>query len=92
MSEPTNNPNAQFKPLDNVCEFLNALHIFAEEARHNVTRYIGAIQFCAHVQSGVSQCLIYGSPDEDACLVGVEYMIGKEKGVDPQEWEKAETE
>lgn len=78
MSDSNNNPNAQFKPLHNICEFLNALHIYADEARHNITRYVEANHFCAHVQPGVRQCLIYDSPDKNARLIGIEYMITKQ--------------
>lgn len=78
MSDQINSPNSQFKPLHNICEFLNALHIYSEEARHNVTRYVEATHFCAHVRPGIRQCLIYDSPEKDARLIGVEYMISKE--------------
>lgn len=68
-------PSTEFKPLHNICEFLNALHIYADEARHNVTRYVEATHFCAHVRKDVRQCLIYDSPEKNARLIGVEYMI-----------------
>ncbi|KAL2005053.1 hypothetical protein VTN00DRAFT_2903 [Thermoascus crustaceus] len=115
-------PNPELKPLHNICEFLNALHIYADEARHNVTRYVEANHYCSHVRKDLRQCLIYDSHEKDARLIGVEYMIPKhvyltlpeeEKklwhshefevksgmlvlprpgGVDPEEWENAETE
>lgn len=68
-------PNPEFKPLHNICEFLNALHIYADEARSNVSRYVEATHFCAHVRKDVRQCLIYDSAEKDARLIGVEYMI-----------------
>ena len=74
----TPSPSAQFKPLHNICEFLNALHIYAEESRHNIARYVEATHYCAHVRPGIRQCLIYDSPDKNARLIGVEYMITKE--------------
>ncbi|KAL4803990.1 hypothetical protein BDV18DRAFT_143634 [Aspergillus unguis] len=73
MSEP----NAEFKPLHNICEFLHALHIYADSAKQNVARYVEATHYCAHVRKDLRQCLIYESPEKDARLIGVEYMIPK---------------
>lgn len=70
-------PNPEFKPLHNICEFLHALHIYADSAKQNVTRYVEATHYCAHVRNGLRQCLIYDSPEKDARLIGVEYMIPK---------------
>lgn len=39
----------ELKPLHNVCEYLNALHIYAEEARAGKTRAVEAYHFCSHV-------------------------------------------
>lgn len=115
-------PNPEFKPLHRICEFLNALHIYTDEARHNVTRYVEANHYCSHVRKDLRQCLIYDSHEKDARLIGVEYMIPRHvyetlpdeekklwhshefevksgmlvlprpEGVDPEEWERAETE
>jgi Protein of unknown function (DUF1264) len=41
-----------FAPLGNVCEFLNALHIYADEASRGVVRHVEANHFCAHVTKG----------------------------------------
>lgn len=76
--ETMSDTGVQFAPLQNICEFLNALHVYSEEARHNITRYVEATHFCSHVRPGVRQCLIYDSPNKDARLIGVEYMITKE--------------
>lgn len=70
--------SAQFKPLQNICEFLHAFHVYADEARHNVTRYVEATHFCAHARADLRQCLIYDSPEANARLIGVEYMIPRE--------------
>lgn len=70
-------PNPEYKPLHNICEFLNALHIYTDSARENVTRYIEATHYCSHVQKDLRQCLIYDSPEKEARLIGVEYMIPK---------------
>ncbi|RFU30547.1 hypothetical protein B7463_g5791, partial [Scytalidium lignicola] len=71
------NSDPAFKPLHNVCEFLNALHIYADEARRGVTRHVEASHYCSHVGKDLRQCLIYDSSKKDARLVGVEYMIPK---------------
>ncbi|KAL1964784.1 hypothetical protein VTN77DRAFT_6651 [Rasamsonia byssochlamydoides] len=68
-------PNPDFKPLHNICEFLHALHIYTDEARHNITRYVEATHYCSHVGKDLRQCLIYDSPGPNARLIGVEYMI-----------------
>lgn len=70
-------PNPEYKPLHKICELLNALHIYTDSARENVTRYIEATHYCSHVQKDLRQCLIYDSPDKEARLIGVEYMIPK---------------
>ena len=58
----------EFKPLHNICEFLNALHVYADEARHGVVRHVEANHFCSHVRDGPSTCRPDGSP---AVLTGV---------------------
>jgi hypothetical protein len=67
--------NPEFKPLQNICEFLNAFHIYADDARRNVTRYVESTHYCSHVRQDLRQCLIYDSPEKNAHLIGVEYMI-----------------
>lgn len=70
-------PNPEYKPLHNICEFLNALHIYTDSARENVARYVEATHYCSHVHKDLRQCLIYDSPEKEARLIGVEYMIPK---------------
>jgi len=69
----------ELKPLHNVCEFLNALHIYADEAREGKVRYVEAHHFCSHVRKDLRQCLIYDSCTPGARLIGIEYMIPKDK-------------
>jgi len=45
------------KPLHNICEYLNALHIYTEEARQGITRTVDAHHFCSHVRKGKFECL-----------------------------------
>ncbi|KAK5094061.1 hypothetical protein LTR70_005503 [Exophiala xenobiotica] len=76
-----------FKPLHNICEFLNAVHIYADEARQGQTRTVEAHHFCSHVRKDLRQCLIYDSGKKDARLIGVEYMVPKHvyETLDPEE-------
>lgn len=70
-------PNPEFKPLSNICEFLNALHVYATDARQGRARLVQANHYCSHVRKDLRQCLIYDSPEKDARLIGVEYMVPK---------------
>lgn len=45
-------PNPEFMPLHNICEWLNALHVYAEEARRGETRSVEAHHYCSHVRKG----------------------------------------
>jgi hypothetical protein len=42
----------ELKPLHNVCEYLNALHIYAEDARKGMVRSVPAHHYCSHVGKG----------------------------------------
>ncbi|MCJ1311182.1 hypothetical protein MMC25_004853 [Agyrium rufum] len=87
MQEGAQSMIQEFKPLKNVCEFLNAFHIYAEEASQGVTRFVEANHYCSHVRKDLRQCLIYDSNKSDARLIGVEYMIPKHvyEKLDPEE-------
>jgi hypothetical protein len=78
---------SEFKPLHNVCEFLNALHIYTDEAKQRVTRYVEANHYCSLVRKDLRQCLIYDSHEKDARLIGVEYMVPRHvyEILDPKE-------
>ncbi|KAI1615792.1 hypothetical protein EDD37DRAFT_207158 [Exophiala viscosa] len=77
----------EMKPLHNICEYLHALHIYTDEARRGEVRTVSAHHFCSHVAKDLRQCLIYDSCKPDARLIGVEYMIPKERylKLDPEE-------
>ncbi|GAM89577.1 hypothetical protein ANO11243_076160 [Dothideomycetidae sp. 11243] len=70
---------ADMQPLHNICEYLNALHIYTEEARQGIVRTVDAHHFCSHVRKDLRQCLIYDSCRPNARLIGVEYMIPRAK-------------
>jgi len=75
--------------LHNVCEYLNALHIYADEARRGECRSVESYHFCSHVSKDLRQCLIYDSCSPSARLIGVEYMVPKHiyETLDPEEQE-----
>ncbi|KAF7505407.1 hypothetical protein GJ744_000953 [Endocarpon pusillum] len=77
----------EFAPLRNICEYLNALHIYADEAKRGVVRHVEANHFCSHLSKDVRQCLLYDSAAKNARLIGVEYMVTKEiyETLDPEE-------
>ncbi|RXW12104.1 hypothetical protein EST38_g13748 [Candolleomyces aberdarensis] len=60
-----------FEPVKNVCAFLNAFHCDADEPG----RYVEACHCCSHLNEDVRHCIIYDSPETNARLIGVEYMI-----------------
>ncbi|KAH8168370.1 oil body-associated protein 1A [Sarocladium implicatum] len=60
-----------FAPLKNVCAHLNAFHVYADEP----SRKVETNHYCAHLNDEVRQCLLYDSPNADARLIGIEYMI-----------------
>ncbi|KAF9039291.1 hypothetical protein BJ165DRAFT_1497308 [Panaeolus papilionaceus] len=61
----------EFKPMGNICAFLNAFHAYADDRK----RIVEAFHYCGHLNEDVRQCLIYDSDAKDAKLIGVEYMI-----------------
>ena len=87
LQKQVNSLTQDFKPLGNVCEFLNAVHIYAGEASQGVTRFVEANHYCSHVRKDLRQCLIYDSNRLDARLIGVEYMVPKHvyEKLDPEE-------
>ena len=58
-----------FSPLKNICEFLNAFHVYADDRN----RVVEANHYCHQINEDYRQCLIY-SRDKNL-LIGVEYMI-----------------
>ncbi|KAK3073732.1 hypothetical protein LTR53_004429 [Teratosphaeriaceae sp. CCFEE 6253] len=70
--------HTEYLPFKSIHEFLTAVHIYADEAKAGKTRYVEATHYCAHVRKDLRQCLIYDSHEQDAKLIGVEYMVPKE--------------
>jgi hypothetical protein len=49
----------ELKPLHNVCEYLNAVHIYADEARQGIVRTVDAHHFCSHVSKGIASAPVF---------------------------------
>jgi len=60
-----------FAPVNQICAHLNAFHVYAADPG----RCVEANHYCSHLNEDVRQCLIYDSPEKNARLIGVEYMI-----------------
>ncbi|KAL6864250.1 DUF1264 domain-containing protein [Trichoderma novae-zelandiae] len=60
-----------FKPLKNVCAHLNAFHAYANDPK----RAVEANHYCGHLSEDVRQCILYDSPEPNARIIGIEYMI-----------------
>ncbi|RPA89904.1 DUF1264-domain-containing protein [Choiromyces venosus 120613-1] len=60
-----------FDPVNNICAWLNAFHVYADDP----TRIVEAQHYCAHITEDIRQCIIYDSPEKNARLIGIEYMI-----------------
>ncbi|KIO31930.1 hypothetical protein M407DRAFT_217209 [Tulasnella calospora MUT 4182] len=60
-----------FRPVKPNCAHLNAFHACAHES----TRCVEANHFCSHLNEDVRQCILYDSPEPNARLIGIEYMI-----------------
>ncbi|RFU75853.1 duf1264 domain-containing protein [Trichoderma arundinaceum] len=60
-----------FKPVKNICAHLNAFHAYADDPK----RFVETNHYCGHLNDEVRQCVLYDSPDSDARIIGIEYMI-----------------
>ncbi|KAM7486725.1 hypothetical protein LguiA_002734 [Lonicera macranthoides] len=62
-----------FGPVNKIHQHLCAFHFYA----HDMTRQVEAHHFCAHQNEEMRQCLIYDSPNSDARLIGIEYIVSE---------------
>ncbi|KAF2838043.1 DUF1264-domain-containing protein [Patellaria atrata CBS 101060] len=60
-----------FRPVKHICAHLNAFHAYASDP----TRTVEANHYCSHLNEDVRQCILYDSPEPNARLIGIEYMI-----------------
>lgn len=72
-----------FRPVKHICAHLNAFHAYA----HEPTRFVETNHFCSHLNEDVRQCILYDSPEPNARLIGIEYMISPRlyEALDPEE-------
>jgi hypothetical protein len=62
-------------PLDAMSTYLNGFHFYADD----MGRQIEAHHFCTHLTADMHQCVIYDSNKAGARLIGIEYIISKER-------------
>lgn len=62
-----------FGPVNKIHQHLCAFHFYA----HDMTRQVEAHHFCSHQNEEMRQCLIYDSPEADAKLIGLEYLVSE---------------
>ncbi|KAL9237861.1 hypothetical protein vseg_012359 [Gypsophila vaccaria] len=62
-----------FGPINKIHQHLCAFHFYG----HDMTRQVEAHHFCGHQNEEMRQCLIYDSPEPDARLIGLEYIISE---------------
>ncbi|XP_057504606.1 oil body-associated protein 1A-like [Actinidia eriantha] len=63
-----------FGPVNKIHQHLCAFHFYADD----MTRQVEAHHYCGHQNEEMRQCLIYDSPEADARLIGLEYIISEE--------------
>jgi len=52
---------------------MHRFHFYA----HDMNRQVEAHHYCTHYNQDVRQCLIYDSPEKNARLIGVEYIVSE---------------
>lgn len=61
-----------FDPPKQLCAHLHAFHAYANNPTGPP---VEANHYCAHLNEDVRQCIIYDSPEKNARLIGIEYLI-----------------
>ncbi|KAI9195845.1 hypothetical protein LWI28_018682 [Acer negundo] len=62
-----------FGPTNKIHQHLCAFHFYSDD----MSRQVEAHHYCGHQNEEMRQCLIYNSPEADARLIGVEYIISE---------------
>ena len=62
-------------PLDAMSTYLNGFHFYADD----MGRQVEAHHFCTHLTADMHQCVIYDSNRAGARLIGIEYIISKQR-------------
>lgn len=63
-----------FGPINSIHTHLCGLHGYSNEMH----RQVRAHHFCIHLSDHFQQCLIFDSPEPNARLIGIEYVISEE--------------
>lgn len=71
-------------PIKRIHAHLCAFHFYA----HDMTRQVEAHHYCTHYNQDMRQCLIYDSPEKNARLIGVEYIVSEKLFQDLPDEEK----
>ena len=73
-----------FDPPKQLCAHLHAFHAYADNPGGQP---VEANHYCAHLNEDVRQCIIYDSPEKNARLIGIEYLIKPHlyEKLDPEE-------
>lgn len=59
--------------LEQLVHYANRFHFYA----HDMKRQVEAHHYCTHYNQDMRQCLIYDSPEKNARLIGVEYIVSE---------------
>jgi hypothetical protein len=62
-------------PLQAMSTYLNGFHMYADD----MGRQVEASHFCIHLQHDLHQCVIFDRNAPDARLIGIEYIITRER-------------
>jgi len=62
-----------FNPIKRIHAHLCAFHFYA----YDMNRQVEAHHYCTHYNQDMRQCLIYDSPEPNARLIGVEYIVSE---------------
>lgn len=71
-------------PLDAMSTYLDGIHFYADE----MGRQVAATHVCTHLRHDLHQCVIFDRNAPDARLIGIEYIISKERFLSLPEEEK----
>jgi len=62
-----------FKPVNRMHAHLCAFHFYA----YDMGRQVEAHHYCTHYNEEMRQCAIFDTPDADARLIGIEYIVSE---------------
>lgn len=71
-------------PLAAMSTYLNGFHLYADD----LGRQVEASHFCIHLRHDLHQCVIFDRNAPDARLIGIEYIISRERFLDLPDDEK----